>query len=219
MIADLNKTFKNKDLYLEALTHSSWVNENPNKRNSNERLEFLGDAVLELVVTEDLFIKFPLKEEGYLTALRANLVNTKNLARIAKEFELGKELFLSRGERADSDSILADTLEAVIGAIYLDSGLEKASEFIKENILSELSEHLKKPIKSPKSMLQEIAQSKGLGTPRYKVIKSWGPDHAKEFEVEVVINGKQFGKGTGRGKNEAQQTAAEAGLEKLSTKS
>src|SRR5258708_4490899 len=146
MIADLNKTFKNKDLYLEALNHCSWVNENPNKRNSNERLEFLGDAVLELVVTEDLFIKFPLKEEGYLTALRANLVNTKNLARIAKEFELGKELFLSRGERADSDSILADTLEAVIGAIYLDSGLEKASEFIKENILSELSEHLKKPI-------------------------------------------------------------------------
>lgn len=214
----LRQSFGDEGLFEEALTHSSWVNENPGKRKSNERLEFLGDAVLELVVTQALFLKFPLKEEGYLTALRANLVNTKNLSDVARKLEIGPQIHLSKGESPDKNSLLADTLEAIIGAIYLDQGIVIASKFIHKNILSDLPEHLKRPIKSAKSVLQERAQALGFLAPKYKVVRSFGPDHAKEFEVEVIVNSEVLGTGIGKGKNEAQQKAASVGLEKLASK-
>src|SRR5260221_7222439 len=150
-----NLKFKNKKLFEQALTHRSWVNENPGSRNSNERMEFLGDAVLELVVTDYLYNKLPDKEEGYMTALRANIVNTTNLAKLARKIELSKNIYLSKGEKQtkgdDNNSLLADTVEAIIGAIYIDGGIEKAREFIIENLLTDVDEKIKEPLKDPKS--------------------------------------------------------------------
>ncbi|CAN5324755.1 ribonuclease III [soil metagenome] len=206
---------KNKNLLEQALTHRSWVNENIGKRNSNERLEFLGDAVLELVVTDHLYKEFPDKPEGYLTALRANIVNTVNLAAFAKKIELGETIFLSKGELKSgkiSDSLLADTVEAVIGAIHIDQGYEAASKFILENLLSDLDEKLKAPLKDAKSMLQETIQAKKNSAPKYNVVKIIGPDHAKEFTVEVKVDEKILGTGTGKSKNEAEQNAASLAL-------
>lgn len=216
-LTEIKKQFKNKDLFDQSLTHRSWVNENPEKRESNERLEFLGDAVVEFVVSEKLFERLPDKNEGYLTALRANLVNTKNLSEIAKKLEIGKEIFLSKGESdgggRTNHSLLADTVEAIIGAIFIDQGIKKASDFIGEHILSNVEEILAKPLKDPKSRLQELIQSKGLPAPRYKVIKTFGPDHAKEFRVQVEVKGKILGTGEGKSKSLAQQEAANKALE------
>src|SRR5258708_2216467 len=180
IVDNLKAKFKKKELLEQALTHRSWVNENPNKRGTNERLEFLGDAILEFVVTDHLYKKLPDKEEGYLTALRANIVNTINLAKIATKMKLGEAIFLSKGESesgAKNNSLLADTVEAIIGAIYLDLGLTEATNFIHENLLTDLDEKIKEPLKDAKSRLQEMAQAKGLATPKYKVIKEVGPDH------------------------------------------
>lgn len=215
-IASLKKTFKNKDLLTQALTHKSWVNENKGERESNERLEFLGDAVLEIVVSDALFKEFPEKEEGYLTSLRANLVNTVNLAKVAESLDFGKDLFLSKGEEEtggrQNPSLLADTVEAVIGAIYIDQGLKKATKFIKDNLLTEVPEKIKEPLKDAKSRLQEFVQAKGYPAPKYKVIKEEGPDHAKIFVVEVNVNDKIWGTGKGKSKSEAAQNAAEKAL-------
>src|SRR6266404_727481 len=178
---DLKKTFKDNDLFDQALTHKSWVNENPGKRGSNERLEFLGDAVLELIVTDYLYKKFPEQPEGYLTALRANIVNTINLATLAKKINLGEKIYLSKGESFTNgdknNSLLADTTEAIIGAIYLDQGTKSARAFIVENLLGDLPEKLKAPLKDSKSRLQEGAQAVGFSAPKYKVTKTFGPDH------------------------------------------
>lgn len=218
-IASLKKLFKNEKLLTQALTHKSWVNENKGKRESNERLEFLGDAVLEIVVSDALYNEFPKKEEGYLTALRANLVNTVNLAKLAKNLKLGKEIYLSKGEEdtkgRENQSLLADTIEAIIGAIYIDQGLEKAAEFIKTNLLTEVPEKIKEPLKDAKSRLQELVQAKGYATPKYKVINEEGPDHAKTFVVEVSVNGDKSGTGKGKNKAEAAQNAAEKALSDL----
>src|SRR3989339_238035 len=137
-ITTLSKSFKNKNLLEQALTHRSWVNENPEIRGTNERLEFLGDAILEFVVSKEIYKMFPDQEEGYLTSLRANLVNTKNLANLAIKIGVGEKIFLSKGEEdgggRNNPSLLADTVEAIIGSLFLDQGLEAAEKFIIENI-------------------------------------------------------------------------------------
>lgn len=217
-IKTLEKTFKNIEFLKHALTHKSWVNEHPKVRTSNERLEFLGDAVLEFIVSKELYKKFPNKEEGYLTALRANLVNTVNLAVVAEKLGLGKFLLLSKGEEdtggRTNQSLLANTVEAIIGALFMDSGILAAESFITDNILVSLDEKVSQPLKDPKSTLQEIIQAKSLAAPIYNVIKEDGPDHSKIFQVEVLINGKRQALGTGNSKNEAEQTAAKKALNK-----
>lgn len=215
-LTSLKNFFKNKDLLTQALTHKSWVNEHPGVRGTNERMEFLGDAVLEFLVSKELYSRFPDKEEGYLTALRANLVNTENLYRVAEKLGVGEALFLSKGEEEgkgrENPSLLADTVEAIIGALFMDQGVEAASEFIRKNIIVEIAEKVSGPLKDAKSRLQEYFQSKGLAAPRYKVITEEGPDHNKKFVVEVVISGKVYGKGEGKSKSVAEQEAALSSL-------
>lgn len=214
-MTDINKVkddFKDKNLFDQALTHRSWVNEHKGLRGSNERLEFLGDAILEFVASKEIFAKFPDKEEGYLTALRANLVNTVALAEIAKKLQLGPILFLSKGEEdgggRKNTSLLADTVEAIIGAIFVDRGITDADKFIKENILPEVEIKAREPLKDAKSSLQEFVQGKGYPTPKYQVIEEVGPDHNKKFVIEVIINGKSWGNGEGKSKSLAEQEAA-----------
>lgn len=215
-VASLRKAFKNLDLLDLALTHRSWVNEHKGVRNNNERLEFLGDAILEFVVSHELYIKFPDKEEGYLTALRSNLVNTISLAEVATKLKLGKELFLSKGEEdgggRSNTSLLADTVEAIIGAIFIDSGITKAKEFISKNLLADIETRAAKPLKDSKSHLQEYVQSQGFPAPKYQVAEESGPDHNKKFIIEVVVSGKSWGKGEGKSKSAAEQEAARHAL-------
>jgi len=201
------------------LTHRSWVNENPGKRGSNERVEFLGDAVLEFVVTVHLYKKLPEQTEGYLTFLRAKIVNTVNLSKLGRQLKLGDKILMSKGEELtrgrDRNSLLADTIEAIIGSIYLDRGLPTAQKFIEENLLSDLEEKIKEPVQDPKSLLQVATQAKTLGVPKYNVLKTTGPDHDRVFEVEVTINGDVMGIGVGKNKSEAEQKAASIALERL----
>jgi ribonuclease-3 len=217
-LTKLKKLFKNQALFEQALTHKSWINENPNLRETNERLEFLGDAVLELVISKALYLQFPDKPEGYLTALRANLVNTTNLAKQATEIEVGKAIFLSKGEEdgggRSNKSLLANTMEALIGALFLDQGFKVAQNFIHESILANLDQKLTEPLKDAKSRLQEQVQAKSLPTPKYSVVTESGPDHNKSFEVEVVVGQSLMGKGKGNSKSEAEQKAAENALAK-----
>ena len=219
---NLKKYFTNFDLLDQALTHRSWVNEHKGIRPTNERLEFLGDAVLEFVVSNYLYLKYYDKEEGFLTALRSNLVNTTNLSEISKRLSVGEMIFLSKGEEEgggrENSSLLADTLEAIIGAIFLDSGIKKAEKFISQYLLSRLDEIIKKPLKDAKSRLQEIIQAKSYMAPKYIVIKENGPDHAKEFVIEVVVNQRSIAKGMGKSKAESEQKAAENALEILADK-
>ena len=219
-LQELNNFFKNQLLYVQALTHRSWINENPGVRESNERLEFLGDAVLEFVVSSHLFLELPDKEEGFLTALRSNIVNTQNLALLATRLNIGEKIYMSRGEKrgggSSNASLLADTIEALIGAIYIDQGYDEAARFIHSFLLDDLKEKLQAPLKDPKSLLQEKVQSNGLPTPKYRVVEEKGPDHNKEFIVEVLVDNKPFAQGPGKSKNQAEQAAATSALEKLS---
>jgi ribonuclease-3 len=208
----VKESFKNKELLDQALTHRSWVNEHKGERRSNERMEFLGDAILEYVTSNEIYTRFPDKEEGYLTALRASLVNTVALAEIAKKLDLGPELFLSKGEEdgggRTNTSLLADTVEAIIGAIFIDRGIDDVTKFIEENLLSEVDKKASEPLKDAKSSLQEYVQSKGFSAPKYQVKEESGPDHDKKFVIEVFVNGKSWGEGTGKSKNLAEQEAA-----------
>jgi ribonuclease-3 len=217
-IDSLRADFKDKELLDHALTHRSWVNEHKGVRTSNERLEFLGDAILEFVASKEIYNRFPDKEEGYLTALRANLVNTVALAEVAKKLDLGPELFLSKGEgdgggRANT-SLLADTVEAIIGAIFIDRGIGSTEKFIKENLLTEVGKKATEPLKDFKSRLQEYVQAEGLSAPKYQVVEESGPDHNKKFVIEVVVNGEAWGRGTGKSKSIAEQEAARQVLAK-----
>lgn len=215
-ISKLKDLFKNKDLLDLALTHKSWVNEHPKIRGANERLEFLGDAILEFVITETLYESFPRRQEGYLTALRSNLVNTQNLASLAKKLGAGEALYLSKGEEdgggRENPSLLADTIEAIIGALYLDQGLNSVREFIKMHLVTEIPQKVAGPLKDPKSRLQETVQAKGLATPKYKVVEESGPDHDKKFVVEVLVENKSRARGLGKSKNLAEQDAAQKAL-------
>lgn len=218
-LTSLKKLFKDQALLVQALTHKSWVNEHKGERESNERLEFLGDAILEFVITENIFKTFPKEQEGYLTALRANLVNTQNLASLALKLGVGKELFLSKGEEEgggrENNSLLADTVEAIIGALYLDQGIDTIKAFIKENLITEIPSKVSQPLKDAKSRLQEYVQSKGIPAPKYRVLEESGPDHEKRFVVEVQVSGENWGAGEGKNKNQAEQAAAEKALEKV----
>ena len=211
--------FKNHDLLLQALTHRSYINENPKWHlDQNERLEFLGDAVLELAVTEYLYNNYP-DPEGELTNWRAALVNSIMLAKISTKFDLNNYLLLSRGEAKDvgraRQYILANAVEAVIGAIYLDQGYQTANDFISRFVLEELSEILKGgAYKDYKSRFQEEAQDRVGITPTYEVLKEWGPDHAKHFNIGVFLEKELAGEGEGPSKQDAQQEAAKDALEK-----
>jgi ribonuclease III len=220
-ITDVKDKFKNKELFDQALTHKSWLNENNNSRESNERLEFLGDSVLGYVVTKEIYDRLPDKGEGYLTGLRANIVNTRNLAAFAKKIDLGKNIFLSRGEEEglgrQNEYLLADTVEAIIGALFIDQGLQACEKFITSNLLSDLEEKLAEPVKDPKSRLQEYCYSIKLPIPIYKLTNTSGPDNAPEFTVQVFINEKMYGIGIGTTKQKAEQKAATIALEALSS--
>ena len=211
--------FKNKDLLLSALTHRSYLNENPSwPLEHNERLEFLGDAVLELAVTDHLYKKYS-DPEGELTNWRAAIVNAVILSKISGKFDLNDYILLSRGEAKDTGRarqfILANAIEALIGAIYLDQGYEKAEEFIKKFVIVELPAIIdQKLYRDPKSRLQEEAQDKMGVTPTYEVLKEKGPDHAKHFDMAVFLGEEMAGQGEGLSKQEAQQMAAEDALKK-----
>lgn len=216
----LQISFKNKDLLLQSLIHRSYINENPKFRlDHNERLEFLGDAVLELVVTEYLYGNYP-NPEGELTSWRAALVNAKILSGIASDIGINDFLLLSKGEAKDTGKarqvILANAIEALIGAIYLDQGYEIAKEFVQKNIIVHLPQIIKeKAYKDSKSHFQEKAQEIEGVTPTYEVLEEWGPDHAKTFRIGVFLNGNMAGIGEGASKQDAQQNAAEDALKKM----
>jgi len=210
--------FKNKELLQTAVTHRSYLNENRSyKLDQNERLEFLGDAVLELVVTDYLYGNFP-NPEGELTNWRASLVNKDMLARVSRSIGVEEFLLMSRGEAKDTgrarEYLLANAIEAIIGAIYLDQGYESAKNFILENIVVNLKEVLEnKSYLDPKSHFQEVAQDKEGVTPNYRVLSESGPDHNKKFVVGVYLGDEKVAEGEGCSKQDAQRNAAKAGLE------
>ncbi len=213
----LHVTFNDINLLLTAFTHRSYLNEHKKTvKEHNERLEFLGDAVLELVVTEHLYTTYD-EPEGILTNWRSSLVRTESIGAAAHKFEFEPLLRLSRGEKRGTDraraQILANSFEAVIGALYLDQGYEAAKVFITESILSTFGEILETGSwQDAKSHLQELAQSQETATPVYKVMQEDGPDHDKTFTVGVYVNNKLRGQGTGPSKQSAQQQAAETAL-------
>ena len=217
----LGHTFTKLDLLVEALTHRSYLNEHRDYTGShNERLEFLGDAVLELVVTDFLFKKFPAKLEGELTSYRAALVNTVSLAETSQALGTNEFLLLSKGEAKDTgrarDVILADAFEAIIGAIYLDAGYSAAETFITTKLCSKIDSVIeKRSYQDAKSRFQEAAQEKRGLTPSYDTLSEVGPDHAKVFTVGAFIGTAEIARGEGVSKQEAEQKAAQAGLDKM----
>lgn len=229
MPADLSKlvtvlgvTFDRIERLEEALTHRSYLNENPSwPLANNERLEYLGDAVLELAVTEELFRRFPDDHEGRLTSLRAALVNYQTLASIARELALDRYLYLSRGESRDvgkaREVILANAMEAVIGAIYLDQGYEAAKRLVMTRVFPRVDEVVAKGLeRDPKSLLQERVQEERKLTPTYRVLREEGPDHQKQFVVGVFFGDEKAAEGSGTSKQEAELRAAQASLRALS---
>lgn len=215
-----NLPIHDQSLLKRALTHRSFLNENESAQKHNERLEFLGDAVLELTVSEYLFEKFPEKPEGTLTAYRAALVRTTTLAEVAATLELGQKLRLSKGEELtggrQNPSLLANTFEAVMGAIYLDQDYQAAKAFVAKHLLPKLNTIIEKGLfKDFKSTLQEHVQAEGHDSPEYQVIDEEGPDHNKQFTINVKVDGEIMGQGSGKSKQSAQQAAARDALEKL----
>jgi ribonuclease-3 len=212
--------FNDINLLRQACTHRSFLNENKNAGEHNERLEFLGDAVLELVITSYLYRRFTTKDEGQLTAYRSALVNTHSLSRVAEALGVNDFLLLSKGESKDTGRarliILADAVEAIIGAIYLDRGYDAAANFISQNILEvlDIDEIIAKKLwLDAKSRFQERAQDETGQTPTYKTMKETGPDHGKTFTLGVFIGDTQIATGSGLSKQEAEQKAAEKALE------
>jgi len=225
MSFNLSYKFKNSSLLDQAFTHRSYLNEHKDQKlESNERLEFLGDAILELIVSLYLYQKYPSFSEGQLTSLRAKLVQTKTLSLVAKKLGINQKLKLSRGEKEseghNNPSISADTFEALIGAIYQDGGFSKAYDFVTNTLLlpAEKSFTDKLPY-DYKSHLQEIVQAKGKPSPTYKVIWSSGPDHNKIFNIAIFVGNKQLATGVGKSKQEGEQEAAKNALAILKVKS
>jgi ribonuclease-3 len=213
--------FNNESLLKQAFVHRSYLNENPNfALPSNERLEFLGDAILNFITAEQLYSEFPKLPEGELTKIRASLVCRETLAEVASSLKLGDWLLLGQGEEAsggkEKQSNLANAMEALIGAICLDQGLPKAREFILKQ-LKPFLERIKHGEISPnyKALLQEFIQSEKHPTPTYRLIEAIGPDHDRQFTVEVLIEGKILGRGTGKSKKIAEMEAAKLAWEKL----
>lgn len=227
MQRELGLQFRRPDLLREALTHTSYVNERPSEvATDNERLEFLGDSVFDLLVAEELYDRYPTAREGELTAMRAALVRTNTLARVSHRIDLPSHLLLGRGEEASGGreraANLCAALEAVIGAAYLDQGLEAARRLVRR-LLADAFEALEgaKGVRDPKSLLQERIQARMHLTPLYRTTSERGPDHAKEFVVEVFVGDQVLGAGRGPSKQAAEQAAARdalqnAGVEQLS---
>jgi ribonuclease-3 len=212
--------FNNQQLLQQAFTHRSYLNEARENIESNERLEFLGDSILSFVVSSHLYKTYPQFDEGILTNLRSLVVNTKSLAKIAKRLKLGEHLLLSHGEEdsggRENDSILANTFEAVIGAIFIDQGIEAAKVFLTLVIIPEIEIYVQKKVfKDPKSRLQEYVQAQKQNSPVYKVLHEEGPAHAKKFTIGVFVQDVNVGEGQGKSKQEAEEHAAEQALEKI----
>jgi len=212
----LDITFNNPDLLEQAFVHRSYLNEHAFPLGHNERLEFLGDAVLELIVSNYLYKKLPDKPEGELTAIRAALVRRETLKEVADELEFHKYLKLSRGEAksaANQAAILSNTVESLIGAIYLDQGVPAAEKFINQYLIPKTDAIIAaNSYIDAKSHLQELAQEKEGFTPIYQVVSESGPDHNKIFEVAVMIGKKEWGRGTGNSKQTAEMSAASDAL-------
>lgn len=211
-------TFSDRELLQTAFTHRSYINESKIGGEHNERLEFLGDAVLEIVVTDYLFREYPDSPEGELTAYRSALVNATTLANAAEKLNMNTCLLLSKGESKDTGraraTILANAFEAVTGAIYLDQGYDAAAAFIKDNILSQVEAVVKSGAwKDAKSAYQEVAQAQFGTTPRYELVSAEGPDHDKHFIVALFVGEKEVARGEGKSKQEAEQSAAESALQ------
>ena len=215
---EIDIDFKNPQLLKEALTHRSYINENPAwDVPHNERLEFLGDAVLELIITENLYTQYPDKDEGPLTSVRAALVNYQSLSKVAKDIGMEEYIFMSKGEAKDTgkarEVILANAIEALMGAIYLDRGYEIVSDFIKKNIYIYTQEVIDKNLyRDAKSFFQEIVQDQYKVTPSYQVIEESGPEHRKIFKVGVFVRGNKVAEGEGYSKQEAEVEAARNAL-------
>jgi len=212
--------FKNKALFEKAFTHRSYLNETREKLTSNERLEFLGDSILSFVVSTKLYTTYEDFDEGILTNLRSQLVNTKSLAGIARELEFGKYLRLSRGEEEskgrENESLLANCFEAYIGALFLDQGIEAVREFLSATLFPKIEGYVaNRTFKDPKSLLQEYVQAQKQNSPIYKVLHDEGPPHAKIFTVGVFVGENKVGEGTGKSKQEAEELAAKLALEMM----
>ncbi len=209
--------FKNEDYITEALTHSSYANESNEKINSNERLEFLGDAVLSIIVSDYIFLNCPKLPEGELSKLRASLVCEKSLAGYAAQIDLGQRIMFSKGEKrmggSKRPSILADAFEAVIAAIYLDGGMNRAKSFVLRFVVPDIKNPKKYRTKDYKTTLQEIVQKNPEEKLEYVLVSETGPDHDKHFVFEVHLNSNVIGRGGGRSKKEAEQQAAREALE------
>lgn len=210
--------FKDKNHLLSAITHRSYLNEHREAtQDHNERLEFLGDAVLELVVTDYLFSKYPEKPEGELTSIRAALVNTNSLAEASQKLGINEYLLMSKGESKDTGRarqyILANAFEAIIGALYLDCGYEVAKEFIAGQLFAKTDRIVEKRLwQDPKSRFQELAQEHNSTTPTYETLGQTGPDHDRVFTIGVFLGKEKVAEGKGRSKQEAEQEAAEAAI-------
>lgn len=212
-------TFENKDLLYTALTHRSYLNEkNDQSINHNERIEFLGDAVLELIISDYLFNAYPERAEGDLTSFRAATVKTESLAETALQYQYGNYIFMSKGEEQtggrERPYILANTFEAVLGAVYLDKGFKHAQDFVNRTLVGKIESIVENRLDiDAKSKLQEIAQEELKETPAYELVKAEGPDHDRIFTMKVIIGSKDFGEGSGASKQEAEQAAADFALE------
>jgi ribonuclease-3 len=210
--------FKSKKLFEQAFTHRSYLNETREQLSSNERLEFLGDSIVSFVVSQYLYLQFPQFEEGALTNIRSLMVNTKSLANIAKELDLGSYLKLSKGEEESkgrqNQSLLADCFEGFVGALFLDQGIDAVIDFLSIVILPKANEIIKnESFKDPKSLLQEFVQSRKQNSPFYKVLNEFGPAHAKSFKIGAYIDGKLISEGEGKSKREAEEDAAQKALD------
>lgn len=210
-------TFHNNALFHQAFIHRSYLNESKEKLQSNERLEFLGDSVLSIVVSEYLFKTYPQFKEGQLTNLRALLVNTKSLAQIAKTLDFGSLLKFSRGEEdsrgRENESLLANCLEAFIGGLYLDQGIPAVKQFLLDVLLPKAEVYVQENVlKDPKSLLQEYVQAQKQSSPIYKVLTEEGPAHAKQFTIGVYIGDTLTGQGSGKSKQKAEEEAAKTAL-------
>jgi ribonuclease III len=216
----LRTLFKDHSRFYRALTHRSYYNEHPEVLEDNERLEFLGDAVLDFLVGAWLYNRFPEMAEGNLTRLRAALVGNEQLAEFARQLNLGSMMRMGRGEAEsggrDRSVLLGSTFEALVGALYLDQGIPAVMKFV-EPLLEDATRQILtgRGDQDPKSLLQEWAQSEGLGTPYYQTIGAFGPDHDKTFEVAVIIQGKIYGRGAGPSKQTAAKSAARAAITTL----
>jgi ribonuclease III len=212
--------FESERLLKHAFTHSSYVNEHRRKpHEDNERLEFLGDAVLELTVSQFLYKKYPMMSEGELTKLRAAVVCEPSLVAFANELTFGELVLLGKGEEMTGGrtrpALLADVFEAFIGALYLDQGIETVTTFLEEIVFPKINAGAFSHVMDFKSQLQELVQRDGAGSLEYRILKEIGPAHSREFESRVYLNGEELGTGMGRSKKEAEQHAAQMALEKL----